>query len=105
APVMLSSGTIAQLLNSNPTDGALNVVGYADDSMDATLDDLTSEPTMEGRAATADDLQDQIADAVPWVTLYYRNGVYAFREDTFGGWTWQDGMGLLHNFSFVEYNL
>ncbi len=105
APVMLSSGTIAQLLDSDPVDGALNVVGYADDTMDATLDDLTSEPTLEGRVTAASELQEQIAEAMPWVTLYYRNGSYAFREDTYDGWTWQNGKGVLHNFSLVDHEL
>lgn len=105
APVMLSSGFIAQLLYSDPANGSLNVVGYQDDAMDATLDKLTSAPTMDGRIKTAAELQSQIAEAMPWVTLYYRNGVYAYRQDTYGGWTWQTGKGVLQNFSLVDYNL
>ncbi len=104
-PVMLSSGTIAQLLYSDPADGTLNVVGYKDDAVDATLDQLTSAPTLEERTGVASKLQDQIAEAMPWVTLYYRNGAYAFREDTYDGWTWQNFKGALNNFSFVDYNL
>lgn len=105
APVMLSSGTIAQLLDSDPDDGSLNVVGFSDPATDKALDALTSEPTMEGRIEAAKSLQTLIAEEVPFVTLYYRNGAYAFRQDVYDGWTWQNGKGALHNFSFVDYNL
>lgn len=105
APVMLSSGTIAQLLDSNPDDGALNVVGYSDPATDSALDALTSKPTMEGRIEAAKTLQTRIAEEMPFVTLYYRNGAYGFRKDVYDGWTWQNGKGVLHNFSLVDYDL
>lgn len=105
APVMLSSGLIAQLLYSEPADGPLNVVGFSDADTDAALDALTSEETIDGRIAAAGDLQSRIAEQAPWVTLYYRNGAYAFRSDTYSGWTWQDGKSALHGFSFVDYDL
>ena len=105
APVMLSSGLIAQLLYSDPAEGPLNVVGFSDPDTDAALDALTSEATLEGRIAAAEELQTRISEQAPWVTLYYRDGAYAFRSDTYGGWTWQDGKSALHGFSFVDYDL
>ncbi|GHH64812.1 ABC transporter substrate-binding protein [Promicromonospora soli] len=105
APVMLSSGLIAQLLYSDPADGPLNVAGFSDPETDAALDALTAEETLEGRVAAAADLQTRIAEQAPWVTLYYRDGAYAFRSDTYSGWTWQDGRSVLNGFSFVDYDL
>jgi peptide/nickel transport system substrate-binding protein len=105
APVMLSSGLIAQLLYSDPENGPLNVVGYADPDTDAALDAMTSEGTLEGRVAAAAEVQQRIAEQVPWVTLYYRDGAYAYRSDTYSGWVWQDGKSALHGFSFVDYDL
>jgi peptide/nickel transport system substrate-binding protein len=105
APVMLSSGLIAQLLYSDPADGPLNVAGFSDPETDAALDALTAEETLEGRVAAAADLQTRIAEQAPWVTLYYRDGAYAFRSDTYSGWTWQDGRSALNGFSFVDYDL
>lgn len=105
APVMLSSGLIAQLLYSEPAQGPLNVVGFADADTDKALDALTSQETLEGRIEAAADLQTRIAEQAPWVTLYYRDGAYAYRSDTYGGWTWQDGKSALHGFSFVDYDL
>jgi len=105
APVMLSSGLIAQLVDSDPADGSLNIVGFSDPATDKVLDELRAAPTLEGRAEAATNLQQRIADQVPFITLYYRDGAYAFREDVYDGWTWQNGKGLLHNFSFVDYKL
>jgi peptide/nickel transport system substrate-binding protein len=105
APVMLSSGLIAQLLYSDSEDGSLNVVGFSDTKTDAALDALASEKTLQGRIATAATVQSRIAEQAPWVTLYYRDGAYAFRSDTYSGWTWQNGKSALHAFSFVDYDL
>lgn len=105
APVMLSSGTIAQLLDSDPADGSLNIGGFSDPATDKAIDVLTSAPTMEERIEAAAALQKLIAEQMPFVTLYYRNGAYAFRKDVYDGWTWQNGKGVLHNFSFVDYDL
>ena len=105
APVMLSSGLIAQLLYADPADGPLNVVGFSDPGTDAALDALTSEDTIDGRVEAAASLQTAIAEQAPWVTLYYRDGAYAFRSDTYSGWTWQDGKSALNGFSFVDYDL
>lgn len=104
APVMQSSGLIAQLLDSDPAEGTLNVVGFADPETDAALDALGAEETLEGRVTAAADVQARIAEQAPWVTLYYRDGAYAFRGDTYGGWTWQDGRSALNGFSFVDYD-
>ncbi|MEV4174140.1 ABC transporter substrate-binding protein [Nonomuraea sp. NPDC049709] len=103
APVMLSSGTIAQLVASDPDDGSLNVVGFRNEQVDAIVKTLTSAPTMEARTTAAKQLQAQIAEQMPFLTLYYRNGAYAFRKDVYSGWTWQNGSAVLNKFSLVEF--
>ncbi|MFI7131056.1 ABC transporter substrate-binding protein [Nonomuraea sp. NPDC050153] len=105
APVMLSSGSIAQLLASDPDDGSLNIVGFKNDEVDAIVKTLTSAPTMEARTAAAKQLQTQIAEQLPFLTLYYRNGAYAFRKDVYGGWSWQNGSAVLNKFSLVDLKL
>jgi peptide/nickel transport system substrate-binding protein len=105
APVMLSSGSIAQLLASDPDDGSLNIVGFKNDQVDAIVETLTSAPTMDARTAAAKQLQAQIAEQMPFLTLYYRNGAYAFRKDVYGGWSWQNGSAVLNKFSLVDFKL
>ncbi|MFC5828808.1 ABC transporter substrate-binding protein [Nonomuraea insulae] len=103
APVMLSSGTIAQLVASDPDDGSLNIIGLKNEQIDTTVKTLTSAPTMEARTTAAKQLQTQIAEQMPFLTLYYRNGAYAFRKDAYNGWTWQNGSAVLSKFSLVEF--
>ncbi len=105
APVMLSTGSIAQLLASDPDDGSLNIVGFKNDEVDAVVKTLTSAPTMEARTAAAKQLQAQIAEQLPFLTLYYRNGAYAFRKDVYSGWSWQNGSAVLNKFSLVDFKL
>lgn len=105
APVMLSSGTIAQLLASDPEGGSLNVVGFKDRAVDDTIATMTAAPTMEARTEAAKKLQGQIVEQMPFLTLYYRNGAYAFRKDIYSGWTWQNGAAALNKFSLVDFRL
>jgi peptide/nickel transport system substrate-binding protein len=104
APVMLNTGLIAQLLHSDPDEGRLNVVGFGDPAVDSAIDALTSEPEMSGRTTAARELQRLIAEQLPFLTLYYRNGVYAYRSDVYTGWEWLNGRGFLHPGSFVTRN-
>lgn len=105
APVMLSSGSIAQLLASDPEDGSLNIVGFKDPAVDETIATMTAAPTMEARTEAARKLQAQIVEHMPFLTLYYRNGAYAFRKDVYSGWTWQNGAAALNKFSLVDFQL
>jgi peptide/nickel transport system substrate-binding protein len=105
APVMLSSGTIAQLLASDPEGGSLNVVGFKDRAVDDTIATMTAAPTMEARTEAARKLQGQIVEQMPFLTLYYRNGAYAFRKDVYSGWTWQNGAAALNKSSLVDFRL
>lgn len=47
---------------------------------DAALDELTSEATLEGRIGAAAELQERIAEQMPWVTSYYRDGALRLPE-------------------------
>lgn len=60
---------------------------------------------MEGRVEAAGRLQARIAEQVPFLTLYYRNGAYAFRKDAYDGWAWQNGSAVLNKFSLVDFTI
>lgn len=105
APVMLNTGLIAQLLHSDPEQGRLNVVGFSDPAVDTAIETLTSEPEMAGRTDAAHELQALIAEQFPFLTLYYRDGTYAYRSDVYDDWEWLNGRGFLHPGSFVTSNV
>ncbi|MFD9942413.1 ABC transporter substrate-binding protein [Nonomuraea sp. NPDC059023] len=101
APVMQTSSQIVSLFDSDPEDGNLNIGGFSDAGVDKAIDELKATTTPEKRAAAAAGLQQKIAEQLPFLTLYYRNGAYAYRKDAYAGWTWQNGLGVLHSGSFV----
>lgn len=103
APVQLDVARWGSLFHSDPSVGTFNVVGFADPDVDAAIDAVGAAASSDERQALLDDLQATIAEQVPLVPLYYADGVYAFRPDVYDGWTFQDGQGLLHKGSLVDW--
>lgn len=103
APVMQTSGQIVSLFAGDPDDGTLNIGGFKNKDVDRTIADIAATTTLQDRVAATAKLQQQIAEQLPFLTLYYRNGAYAYRKDAYGGWTWQNALGILHKGSFVEF--
>jgi len=56
----------------------------------------------DARDAAAQQLQAAIADARPFVTLYYADELYGYRPAAYDGWVFQDGQGVLSKLSFVD---
>ncbi|MEO1064581.1 MAG: ABC transporter substrate-binding protein [Actinomycetota bacterium] len=103
APVQLDVARYGSLFHSDPGVGTFNVVGFADPDIDAAIDAVSAAATNAERRTLLDELQANIAEQVPLVPLYYADGVYAFRPDVYDGWTFQDGQGLLHKGSLVDW--
>ncbi|MFI6498992.1 ABC transporter substrate-binding protein [Nonomuraea typhae] len=101
APIMQTSSQIVSLFDGDPEDGTLNIGGFKNAGVDQTIDELRATTTPEARTAAAAKLQQQVAEQLPFLTLYYRGGAYAYRKDAYSGWTWQNGLGILHSGSFV----
>jgi peptide/nickel transport system substrate-binding protein len=101
APVQLDAGRFGALLHSDPTIGTLNVTGLADPEVDALVDEATSAPSIEERATLIGELEELVGDVRPFVMLYYQDGAYAYRPETFDGWVYQDGQGPLGKISLV----
>lgn len=103
SPTMFDSGRIGSLVASGPVEGRLNVVGHDDPGTDAAAAALLASTTMPDRTVAAKTLQATIAEQMPFVTLYYVAGMYGFRDDAYAGWSYQNGVGILNKFSFVEF--
>ena len=43
-----------------------------------------------------------VARDVPFVTLFYADGVYAYRPDAYDDWAYMAGQGILNVHSFLE---
>ncbi|MEW5784208.1 MAG: ABC transporter substrate-binding protein [Bacillota bacterium] len=102
APVMLDPARLGALLHSDLTTwGTLNIGAYAGESVDAVVEELAVTVDPDRQAALLSDLQEMVAETVPFVTLFYPDGIYAYRPETYDGWLFQNGQGILNKLSFV----
>lgn len=102
APVMLDRTSLANLLDADTSVGRLNITGTDDPEIDRLTDKMRTSATDEGRRQALAELQRAIAEKVPFVTLYYPENTYGYRQDVYDGWVYQDGQGLFNKQSFVD---
>lgn len=102
APVMLDSTKLPSLVDSDTVLGRLNITGTKDPEMDRLSDQLRATTTQAARREVLGQLEKQVAQKMPFVTLYYPDGAFAYRQDVFDGWVYQVGSGLMNKMSFVD---
>lgn len=103
-PVMLRADTLAGLTNSNPAIGTINIGGFRSaeaDQMQATLDSTVNSAQ---RTTVTRQFEKVVSDQVPFVTLYYASGEYAYRTAAYSGWVYQVGQGTFQKLSFLPLN-
>ncbi len=101
-PVQLDAGRYGSLFHSDTSIGTFNVVGFSDPDVDALVDQLQAATSTDERAPIIDEIQASVAELRPFITLYYPDGAYAFRPDSFDGWVYQAGQGPLGKISLVS---
>lgn len=102
APVMLDRTSLANILDSDTSLGRLNITGTSEPDIDRLTGELRAGITDEARQATLGELQSVVAEKAPFVTLYYPENTYGYRQDIYAGWVYQDGQGLFNKMSFVD---
>lgn len=100
APVA-AQARLGALLHSDPSVGNLNLSGYANPEFDALIDSLSSATDSAGRQAVLDAVQEIVATDLPFITLYYQDGIYAYRPGLFDEWVFMAGQGIINKNSFV----
>lgn len=102
APVMLDTTSMANLLDSDTALGRLNITGTNDPDIDRAAGKLRGATTTDDRLAALAEIQQLVAEKVPFVTLYYPEDSFGYRSDVYAGWVYQNGQGLLNKMSFVD---
>ena len=102
-PVQLDAGRYGSLFHSDTSSGTFNVVGFSDPVVDGLVDQLGAATSADERGPIVDELQSTVAELRPFITLYYLDGAYAFRPDSFDGWVYQAGQGPLGKISLVDF--
>jgi len=101
APVN-AQANLRGLLHSDTAKGTLNLSGYADDEVDQLTDQALVTTDVDARRELLYRVQERLAADVPLITLFYQDGVYAYRPAAYDGWTYMAGQGIIHKGSFLR---
>ncbi|MCX8103389.1 MAG: ABC transporter substrate-binding protein [Candidatus Bipolaricaulota bacterium] len=101
APVM-TQANVRGLFHSDCKLGTLNVVGYANKTLDGLLDRQAQTANREERKRLLDEIQKIVADDAPFLTLFYPDLIFAVRPAAYDGWAFLKGEGIIHKLSFVK---
>lgn len=101
APTQADPGRTGSLLHSDTQFGSLNLTGFANDEADELADQLRTEGDPDARQQILDDLQVLIAEELPFVTLLYPDGAYAYNADVYGEWVFVTGQGIVSKLSLL----
>jgi peptide/nickel transport system substrate-binding protein len=101
APVMSRTTVLRDLFHSDCRIGPLNIGGYRN----GTVDQLGVETAVAVDRAKQKqllfDMQKTIAAELPVHTLFYLDGIYAYRTGKHDAWVYQKGNGIVNKLSFV----
>ncbi len=101
APVQVNPTRLWQLIHSSTDVGFLNLTGFANERADELSEALTTEVDVEASTAIIAELQEIIADELPFILLLYPDGIYAYWSTAYDGWTFMAGQGVFHKLSFL----
>ena len=101
APVN-AQANLRGLLHSDPSRGTLNLSGYADPEVDRLTDEALVTTDVDARRELLFEAQERLAADLPLITLFYQDGIYAYRPAAYDGWTYMAGQGIIHKGSFLR---
>jgi peptide/nickel transport system substrate-binding protein len=101
APTQADPGQIGALMHSDPLIGSLNVTGYSSTAADELIDQLRVEGDADARQDLLDQLQVLFAEELPFITLLYPDGAYAFRSEVYADWAFISGQGIVSKLSLL----
>jgi peptide/nickel transport system substrate-binding protein len=102
APVMNRTTALRDLFHSDCRLGTINIGGYKNAQIDRLGVDLAATADPARQKQILFEMQKIIAAELPVHTLFYLDGIYAYRSDKHGAWIYQKGQGIVNKMSFVD---
>ncbi|WP_108664128.1 ABC transporter substrate-binding protein [Euzebya rosea] len=102
APIQADASRVASLVHSEIEIGSLNLTAFADPEMDEVAQALTVEGDDATRTELIGELQSLFAERLPFVTLLYPDGAYAYDAAVYDGWAFVNGQGIVSKLSLLE---
>lgn len=84
------------------TGGLLEVAAWSNEQFDSTLEELEGIILPEDQRESYTALQDLLTQGRPVIPLFYPNGAFAYNPNTYSGWTYVSGNGILDKISFIH---
>lgn len=101
APVQANTIRVAELVHSDPGIGFLNVTGFSNDEVDEVSSQLLVEADPDESAELIAELQQLIADNLPFIMLAYPDGAYVYNSDVYANWEFIAGQGIVNKLSLL----
>ncbi|MFW2383274.1 MAG: ABC transporter substrate-binding protein [Acidimicrobiales bacterium] len=101
APIQANTIRVAELVNSDPGTGFLNLTGFAHPDVDTNSAALLTEADSAAAAALIMDLQVLIAEQVPFILLAYPDGAYVYNSEVYADWEFIAGQGIVSKVSML----
>jgi peptide/nickel transport system substrate-binding protein len=101
APTQADPGRTGALIHSDPALGSLNLTGFSNPDADDLANRLATEGDPDERQAILDELQVLFAEELPFITILYPDGAYAFNADVYDGWVFVTGQGIVSKLSLL----
>ncbi|UCH26121.1 MAG: hypothetical protein JSV66_00280, partial [Trueperaceae bacterium] len=100
APVA-AQARLGSLLHSDPGLGTLNLSGYANDEVDRLTEEAAITSNDEERLELFHAVQEELANDLPLITLFYLDGIFAYRPAAHDDWVFMAGQGIINKASFL----
>lgn len=101
APIQANTIRVAELVNSDPSIGFLNLTGFSNPDVDVLSAQLLSEADPALFESGIMELQSLIAEHVPFVMLAYPDGAYVYNSDVYAGYEFIAGQGIVNKLSML----
>jgi peptide/nickel transport system substrate-binding protein len=101
APVQADVFRAPELVHSDPLIGPLNLSGANSEDIDRIANEMASSQDPEYRTEKIKELQQAIADEMPFVILMYPDGNYAYWSSVYDNLAFIAGQGVVNKLSFL----
>lgn len=103
AVVQIDPVRITSLVHSNQTIGSLNIQRYKNPEADKLAEEILATTDSQKQKTLVGKLSNIIAQDLPIVTLYYEDGIYAYRPAVYDRWVYEKGQTIFHKLSFLPH--
>ena len=101
APVQAIPSRVTSLLHSDCNVAPLNLSGFSSAAADELSEALAVETDPEIRVQLIRDLQEVIANELPFILLLYPDGIYAYWSPVYDNFAFIAGQGVVNKLSFL----